>query len=100
MDASREPVPFEVYQPGVHLHGSKADLGPGTWVSPSSQPQPGAAPGRSGLGAVADPVVEPGVHWRQPPPRAGPQMDLALGMVIVLPMGVATHAILERLEHR
>jgi rifampin ADP-ribosylating transferase len=25
----REPVPFEVYEPGVYLHGTKADLAPG-----------------------------------------------------------------------
>jgi rifampin ADP-ribosylating transferase len=26
MSTSGEPVPFEVYQPGVYLHGTKADL--------------------------------------------------------------------------
>lgn len=26
MDAQREPVPFEVYEPGVYLHGTKAGL--------------------------------------------------------------------------
>lgn len=26
MSASREPVPFEVYEEGVYLHGTKADL--------------------------------------------------------------------------
>ncbi len=26
MSATREPVPFEVYEPGVYLHGTKADL--------------------------------------------------------------------------
>ncbi len=26
MGALREPVPFEVYEPGVYLHGTKADL--------------------------------------------------------------------------
>lgn len=26
MDAQREPVPFEVYGPGVYLHGTKASL--------------------------------------------------------------------------
>ena len=26
MSASREPVPFEVYEVGVYLHGTKADL--------------------------------------------------------------------------
>ena len=29
MTASEEPVPFEVYEPGVYLHGTKADLRPG-----------------------------------------------------------------------
>jgi hypothetical protein len=24
-----EPVPFELYEPGVYLHGAKADLAPG-----------------------------------------------------------------------
>lgn len=26
MNPEREPVPFEVYEPGVYLHGTKADL--------------------------------------------------------------------------
>src|SRR4051812_49093796 len=29
MSLSREPVPFEVYEPGVYLHGTKADLAVG-----------------------------------------------------------------------
>src|SRR4029453_10071224 len=29
MSALREPVPFEVYKPGVYLHGTKADLAVG-----------------------------------------------------------------------
>jgi rifampin ADP-ribosylating transferase len=29
MSASREPVPFEVYEVGVYLHGTKADLSVG-----------------------------------------------------------------------
>jgi rifampin ADP-ribosylating transferase len=29
MSASREPVPFEVYEEGVYLHGTKADLAVG-----------------------------------------------------------------------
>ena len=29
VSAKREPVPFEVYKPGVYLHGSKADLAVG-----------------------------------------------------------------------
>jgi rifampin ADP-ribosylating transferase len=37
MDASREPVPFEVYQPGVHLHGTKADLGAGELLVPGRE---------------------------------------------------------------
>ena len=29
MSATREPVPFEIYQEGVYLHGTKADLAVG-----------------------------------------------------------------------
>ena len=29
----REPVPFEVYEPGVYLHGSKADLAVGEMLT-------------------------------------------------------------------
>lgn len=29
MSATREPVPFEVYEAGVYLHGTKADLAAG-----------------------------------------------------------------------
>ena len=29
MTAEHEPVPFEVYEPGVYLHGTKADLAMG-----------------------------------------------------------------------
>ena len=29
MNAQREPVPFEVFEPGVYLHGTKADLAVG-----------------------------------------------------------------------
>ena len=29
MSATGEPVPFEVYEPGVYLHGTKADLAVG-----------------------------------------------------------------------
>ena len=29
MDPERRPVPFEVYAPGVYLHGTKAELAPG-----------------------------------------------------------------------
>ena len=29
MSALREPVPFEVYEAGVYLHGTKADLAVG-----------------------------------------------------------------------
>ncbi len=29
MTRQREPVPFEVYEPGVYLHGTKADLAVG-----------------------------------------------------------------------
>jgi rifampin ADP-ribosylating transferase len=30
----REPVPFEVYEPGVYLHGTKADLAVGEMLVP------------------------------------------------------------------
>ena len=29
MSTTGEPVPFEVYEPGVYLHGTKADLAVG-----------------------------------------------------------------------
>jgi rifampin ADP-ribosylating transferase len=29
MSDARHPVPFEVYEPGIHLHGTKAELSPG-----------------------------------------------------------------------
>lgn len=29
LSSKREPVPFEVYKPGVYLHGTKAHLAPG-----------------------------------------------------------------------
>ena len=29
MSSRREPVPFEVYEPGVYLHGTKADVAVG-----------------------------------------------------------------------
>jgi len=31
-----EPVPFEVYQPGVYLHGTKADLTIGDLLVPAA----------------------------------------------------------------
>ena len=34
MDETREPVPFEVYEPGVYLHGTKADLAVGDLLVP------------------------------------------------------------------
>ena len=33
----REPVPFEVYEPGVYLHGSKADLAVGELLVPGRE---------------------------------------------------------------
>lgn len=33
MTRGREPVPFEVYEPGVYLHGTKADLAVGEMLS-------------------------------------------------------------------
>jgi len=32
-----EPVPFEVYEPGVHLHGTKAALTPGELLTPGRE---------------------------------------------------------------
>jgi rifampin ADP-ribosylating transferase len=37
MSASREPVPFEVYEPGVYLHGTKADLAVGDLLVPGRE---------------------------------------------------------------
>jgi rifampin ADP-ribosylating transferase len=37
MSASREPVPFEPYQPGVYLHGTKADLAVGDLLAPGRE---------------------------------------------------------------
>ena len=34
MDATGEPVPFEVYEPGVYLHGTKAALAVGEMLVP------------------------------------------------------------------
>ena|SRR3712207_1649713 len=34
MSAAREPVPFEVHEPGVYLHGTKADLAVGELLVP------------------------------------------------------------------
>jgi rifampin ADP-ribosylating transferase len=34
MSATGEPVPFEVYEPGVYLHGTKADLAAGDLLVP------------------------------------------------------------------
>ncbi len=34
MTTTRAPVPFEVYQPGVYLHGTKADLELGELLTP------------------------------------------------------------------
>ena len=34
MSATREPVPFEVYEDGVYLHGTKADLAVGDLLTP------------------------------------------------------------------
>jgi rifampin ADP-ribosylating transferase len=35
--ASREPVPFEVYEEGVYLHGTKADLAVGDLLVPGRE---------------------------------------------------------------
>ena len=37
MSAMSEPVPFEVYQAGVYLHGTKADLAVGDVLTPGRE---------------------------------------------------------------
>ncbi len=37
MTALREPVPFEVYEEGVYLHGTKADLAVGDMLTPGRE---------------------------------------------------------------
>jgi rifampin ADP-ribosylating transferase len=37
MDARTEPVPFEVYESGVYLHGTKADLAVGEMLVPGRE---------------------------------------------------------------
>src|SRR6476619_1259655 len=37
MSASRAPVPFEVYEAGVYLHGTKADLAVGDLLVPGRE---------------------------------------------------------------
>ena len=37
MSASREPVPFEVYEAGVYLHGTKAELAVGELLVPGRE---------------------------------------------------------------
>jgi rifampin ADP-ribosylating transferase len=37
MSASSEPVPFEVHQAGVYLHGTKADLAVGEMLAPGRE---------------------------------------------------------------
>ena len=37
MDEAAEPVPFEVYQAGVYLHGTKADLAVGEVLVPGRE---------------------------------------------------------------
>jgi rifampin ADP-ribosylating transferase len=37
MSRRAEPVPFEVYEPGVYLHGTKADLAVGELLSPGRE---------------------------------------------------------------
>jgi rifampin ADP-ribosylating transferase len=37
MGATREPVPFEVYKPGVYLHGTKANLVVGEVLVPGRE---------------------------------------------------------------
>ena len=37
MTTRRPPVPFEVYQPGLYLHGTKADLAIGDLLTPGRE---------------------------------------------------------------
>ena len=37
MNATGEPVPFEVYEPGVYLHGTKASLAVGEMLVPGRE---------------------------------------------------------------
>jgi len=37
MSTTGEPVPFEVYEPGVYLHGTKADLAVGEMLVPGRE---------------------------------------------------------------
>ncbi len=37
MSDKREPVPFEMYEPGVYLHGTKADLAVGELLTPGRE---------------------------------------------------------------
>ena len=37
MSTTGEPVPFEVYEPGVYLHGTKADLAVGDVLVPGRE---------------------------------------------------------------
>jgi rifampin ADP-ribosylating transferase len=37
VSASREPVPFELYEAGVHLHGTKAELAVGDLLVPGRE---------------------------------------------------------------
>ena len=37
MSASHEPVPFEAYEAGVYLHGTKADLAEGDLLVPGRE---------------------------------------------------------------
>ncbi|ANS79493.1 Rifampin ADP-ribosyl transferase [Serinicoccus hydrothermalis] len=37
MDSAREPVPFEVFEEGVYLHGTKADLEVGEVLTPGRE---------------------------------------------------------------
>jgi rifampin ADP-ribosylating transferase len=37
MTTARAPVPFEVYEPGVYLHGTKADIAIGDLLTPGRE---------------------------------------------------------------
>ena len=38
MNALHEPVPFELYEEGVYLHGTKAELAVGDLLVPGASP--------------------------------------------------------------
>jgi rifampin ADP-ribosylating transferase len=59
MSASRAPVPFEVYEAGVYLHGTKADLAVGDLLVPGRESnfQPGRVMNYAYFTATLDAAV-------------------------------------------